>query len=95
MSCPANSDFHIPAINSSIRIRNPAMNRLITTICPTTYNTYSLTIAVPSWQQPSGFRTVHESRHRTRRLAELADAQIRARLHCQTLIDQFQIGDQS
>ena len=69
------------------------MNRLITTICPTPSNTYSLTIAVPSRQSP-GFRTVHQSRHRTHRLAELADAQIRARLHCQALIDQFQIGDQ-
>lgn len=70
------------------------MNRLITTICPTPYNAYALTVALPSKQQPSGFRTVHQSRHRTRRLAELADAQIRARLHCQALIDQFQIGDQ-
>ena len=76
------------------------MNRLITTICPTTYNTYSLTVALPSRQQPSGFRTVHESRHRTRRLAELADAQIRARFACQNLIDDTttvpsQFGDQS
>lgn len=78
------------------------MNRLITTICPTTYNTYSLTIAVPSSQQPSGFRTVHESRHRTHRLAELADAQIRARFACQRAIDgslntsiPSQFGDQS
>ena len=76
------------------------MNRLITTICPTTYNTYALTIALPSPQQPSGFRTVHESRHRTHRLAELADAQIRARFACQNLIDAAssipsQFGDQS
>ena len=75
------------------------MNRLITTICPTTYNTYSLTVALPSPQQPSGFRTVHESRHRTHRLAELADAQIRARFACQNLIDvasttPSQFGDQ-
>ena len=75
------------------------MNRLITTICPTTYNTYSLTIAVPSSRSP-GFRTVHESRHRTHRLAELADAQIRARFACQNLIDvastiPSQFGDQS
>ena len=76
------------------------MNRLITTICPTTCNTYSLTVALPSRQQPSGFRTVHESRHRTRRLAELADAQIRARFACRNLIDDAstvpsQFGDQS
>ena len=76
------------------------MTQLITTICPTTYNTYSLTIAVPSKQQPSGFRTVHQSRHRTHRLAELADAQIRARFACWNLIDAPatippQFGDQS
>lgn len=76
------------------------MTQLITTICPTTYNTYSLTIAVPSKQQPSGFRTVHESRHRTHRLAELADAQIRARFAYWNLIDApatipSQFGDQS
>ena len=76
------------------------MSRLITTIRPTTYNTYALTIALPSKQQPSGFRTVHESRHRTHRLAELADAQIRARFACQNLIDDAstvpsQFGDQS
>jgi hypothetical protein len=93
MSRPANPTFHLPAINPTFLVRNPAMNRLITTICPTPSNTYSLTIAVPSRQSP-GFRTVHQSRHRTHRLAELADAQIRARLHCQALIDQFQIGDQ-
>lgn len=69
------------------------MNQLITTICLSTYNVWNLTIAVPSHQSP-GVRTVHQSRHRTHRLAELADAQIRARLHCQALIDQFQIGDQ-
>ena len=76
------------------------MNRLITTICLSTYNVWNLTIAVPSTQQPSGFRTVHESRHRTHRLAELADAQIRARFACQNLIDAPaaippQFGDQS
>ena len=77
------------------------MNRLITTICLTSYNNYSLTIAVPSHQSP-GFRTVHQSRHRTRRLAELADAQIRARFACQRTIDgslttsiPSQFGDQS
>lgn len=63
------------------------MNRLITTICPTTYNTYSLTVALPSKQQPSGFRTVHQGQYRTHRLAELADAQIRARFACRNLID--------
>lgn len=76
------------------------MNRLITTICLSTYNVWNLTIALPSKQQPSGFRTVHESRHRTHRLAELADAQIRARFACQNLIDAPaaippQFGDQS
>lgn len=76
------------------------MSRLITTICLSTYNVWNLTIAVPSKQQPSGFRTVHESRHRTHRLAELADAQIRARFACQNLIDvastvPSQFGDQS
>ncbi|WP_141744219.1 hypothetical protein [Eikenella sp. HMSC061C02] len=76
------------------------MNRLITTICLSTYNVWNLTIALPSKQQPSGFRTVHESRHRTHRLAELADAQIRARFACQNLIDDTttvpsQFGDQS
>lgn len=75
------------------------MNRLITTICPTPYNTYSLTIAVPSHQSP-GFRTVHQGQYRTHRLAELADAQIRARFACQNLIDDpatipSQFGDQS
>lgn len=69
------------------------MNRLITTIHLSAFNVWNLTIAVPSHQSP-GFLTVHQSRHRTHRLAELADAQIRARLHCQALIDQFQIGDQ-
>lgn len=69
------------------------MTQLITTIHLSTFNVWNLTIAVPSHQSP-GFRTVHQSRHRTHRLAELADAQIRARLHCQALIDQFQIGDQ-
>lgn len=76
------------------------MNRLITTICPTTYNTYALTVAVPSKQQPSGFRTVHQGQYGTHRLAELADAQIRARFACQNLIDDTstipsQFGDQS
>lgn len=76
------------------------MSRLITTICLSTYNVWNLTIALPSRQQPSGFRTVHESRHRTHRLAELADAQIRARFACQNLIDDTatipsQFGDQS
>ena len=76
------------------------MNRLITTIFPTTYNTYALTVALPSKQQPSGFRTVHQGQYRTHRLAELADAQIRARFACQNLIDAAstipsQFGDQS
>lgn len=76
------------------------MNLLITTICPTTYNTYALTVALPSRQQPSGFLTVHQGQYRTHRLAELADAQIRARFACQNLIDDTstvpsQFGDQS
>ena len=76
------------------------MNRLITTICPTTYNTYALTVALPSKRHPSGFRTVHQGRYQTHRLAELADAQIRARFACQNLIDAAssipsQFGDQS
>ncbi len=76
------------------------MNRLITTIHLSAFNVWNLTIAVPSKQQPSGFRTVHQSRHRTHRLAELADAQIRARFACQNLIDAPaaippQFGDQS
>ena len=76
------------------------MNRLITTICLSTYNVWNLTIALPSKRQPSGFRTVHQGQYRTHRLAELADAQIRARFTCQNLIDTSatippQFGDQS
>lgn len=76
------------------------MRRLITTICPTTYNTYALTVALPSRQQPSGFLTVHQGQYRTHRLAELADAKIRARFACRNLIDDTstipsQFGDQS
>lgn len=68
------------------------MNRLITTIHLSAFNVWNLTIAVPSSRSP-GFRTVHQGRYRTHRLAELADAQIRARFACQALIDQFKIGD--
>lgn len=76
------------------------MNRLITTICATPFCAWNLTIALPSKQQPSGFRTVHQGQYRTHRLAELADAQIRARFACQNLIDDTatvpsQFGDQS
>lgn len=76
------------------------MNRLITTICLSTYNVWNLTVALPSKQQPSGFLTVHQGQYRTHRLAELAAAQIRARFACQNLIDDIstipsQFGDQS
>ena len=76
------------------------MNRLITTICLSTYNVWNLTISLPSKRQPSGFRTVHQGQYRTHRLAELADAQIRARFACRNLIDDTstipsQFGDQS
>lgn len=75
------------------------MTQLITTLHLSAFNVWNLTIAVPSHQSP-GFRTVHQSRHRTHRLAELADAQIRARFACWNLIDApatipSQFGDQS